>query len=69
MVTITEVSGLAIDDPALTPNLLAEKCAALIADLEAQKAKAKRAERKSLNRRLHSARVLLGWAKSRAGYR
>lgn len=69
MVTITEVTGLAINDPALTPNLLAEKVEGLIADLEAQRAKAKRSERKSLNSRLHTARILLRWAKSRAGYR
>jgi hypothetical protein len=52
------------------PNKLAEDAAALIAELLPLRdaAKTKR-ERKQLSSRIKSARILLQWAKSRAGYR
>jgi hypothetical protein len=49
--------------------LLAEKMTATIAELEAERARVKtRRERKPLNSRLHAARMVLAWVRSRAGY-
>lgn len=66
---IEEITGLSLKDERLTPNLLAEKAAAILPRLLAQRdaAKSKR-ERKVLSARIRSARLLLKWAKSRAGY-
>lgn len=66
---ITEVTGLALDDERLTPNLLAERASATLAELLPLRdaAKSKR-ERKGLSSRIRCARVLLHFAKTRAGY-
>jgi hypothetical protein len=66
---ITEATGLALDDPALTPNLLAERAAAIVADLlPLRDATKDKRERKRLSSRIKAARFLLNWAKTRAGY-
>ncbi|MBV1692180.1 hypothetical protein KRR38_33655 [Novosphingobium sp. G106] len=52
------------------PNGMAQLCEDRIAELEAKRAAAKtRAERKPINRQLHTVRQLLRFAVSRAGYR
>ncbi len=57
-----------IEEP-MGPNLIAEKMAALLPDLLAQRdVAATKRERKALNGRIRIARDLLKWAKTRAGY-
>ena len=50
------------------PNVLAAKCEARIAELEAARLTASKAQRRAISKRLHLLRDWLGWCKSRAGY-
>lgn len=51
------------------PNKLAATCEAMVPALIAERDAAKdRGTRKKLNSRIHTTRMLLRWAKSRAGY-
>ena len=49
-------------------NSIAKDIRARIAEMEAEKAVLPRSERRPINRRLHSLRGLLEWAKTRQGY-
>lgn len=49
-------------------NSIAADIEAKIVELEAEKDAVPRAERRPINRRLHSLRGLLEWAKTRRGY-
>lgn len=60
---------LPLDDERLTPNMLADQCAAILPDLLAQREAATTTrERKQLGSRIRAARTMLTWAKTRAGY-
>ena len=50
------------------PRRLAVALETQIAELETQRASAPKADRKAINRKLHTHRYLLRWCKSRAGY-
>lgn len=50
------------------PNLLARDLEARIAELKEQRAALPRSQRRPLNQRLHAAKQLLDWCKSRSGY-
>lgn len=67
--SITELTGLGIEDDRLTPNLLAERAAAIVAELlPLRDAATDKRVRKDYSRRIKTARIMLKWAKSRAGY-
>jgi hypothetical protein len=65
---ITEVTGFELNDERLTPNLLAQRCEATLAELTPQYKKAKGAERAKFASRMKACRVLLRFARTRAGY-
>lgn len=51
------------------PDGMAKLCADRLDELEGWKADARtRAERSTINKQMHSLRMLLAWSKTRAGY-
>lgn len=63
-------SRLNPDDYERGPNGMARLCEDRIAELEAERAECRtRDERRPINQQLHTARQMLRWCKTRAGYR
>lgn len=62
-------SEISPDDYPRGPDGMARLCADRLAELEGFKADARtKAERRAINKQMHSLRLILAWCKTRAGY-